>query len=421
MASLSLDEAAQLYSTLHHFFEVAVHAVLYYRRLYPERAFATATAFDVPVHQSRHPAVCAWVRAAVEQVMVQIAGGGQAAAADKPPAEGVNAVAVVVHAPYRDDVSPATSGGGLPPGAVLERWVFDVRHLPRGWPGGIEALRRAQTDRSKRDGRGDGADRGQHDGELDRREAREAREARRSRRRPPEKGAAGAGGEDGGEEDVWGAGGEARYNYYDEEEELANAESEAELDEDDNTSGDGDEHTGGGDRDTSSSFGTVNWTDLDDQLRGVLQRLAQAGQQVAALPDGCTFTVAIELGDGLEGEPGADTARRHMDTNWIPETSGHKQQPFGGETAAVGGSTTSIRSVDSAPLYLECWVEESAVKNAAAKGLTRAQLAATASSESGGILPPLQAAMAMPSTASTASYRDSDTPRPNKGKTVSFT
>ncbi|CAK7222936.1 hypothetical protein SBRCBS47491_005033 [Sporothrix bragantina] len=394
MASLSLDEAAQLYSTLHHFFEVAVHAVLYYRRLYPERAFVTATAFDVPVHQSRHPAVCAWVRAAVEQVMVQIAGGNEPATKEKEklPTEGVNAVAVVVHAPYQETFG---NSGSLPAGAVLERWVFDVRHLPKGWPGGIEALRRVQTDRNKREGRGDGES--------------IRREGRRARRRSPEKAARGPGGGNGG--DDGNSRDEARYNYYDEEEELANAESEAELDDDDAGAGDDVNNRGDG-------YGAVNWTDLNDQLRGVLQRLAQAGQQVADLPDGCTFTVAIELGDGDDNTPETDGARRRMDTNWIPETGVRKQQSFGSGAAAAGASTTSVRSVDSAPLYLECWVEESAVKNAAAKGATPAQLAATAGSDTDAILPPPQEALL--STATTASYKDDMRPKSNKGKTVAF-
>ncbi len=145
MASLSLDEAAQLYDTLRHFFEVAVHAVLYYRRLYPERAFAAATAFGVPVHQCRHPAVCAWVRAAVDHMLQQLAGGTGAAVADR-----VNAVAVVVHAPFASSATPDRQDDAqLPRGAVLERWVFDVRHLPQRWPGGIEALQRAQRDHAK--------------------------------------------------------------------------------------------------------------------------------------------------------------------------------------------------------------------------------------------------------------------------------
>ncbi|KIH88833.1 mitotic spindle checkpoint protein [Sporothrix brasiliensis 5110] len=405
MSSLSLDEAARLYSTLHHFFEVAVHAILYYRRLYPERAFASATAFDVPVHQSRHPAVCAWVRAAVEHVMIQIAGGETDE--NSLPADNVNAVAVVVHAPYKTTAGSAQAHS-LPPGAVLERWVFDVRHLPRGWPGGAEVLRRTQKDTDKR---------GRQDEERDR-----ERRGRRRRRISPDKA------DTDGTEEGLGVENGGRYNYYDEEEELANAESEAELDESGSAS------EGAGDEDETAdvpqagSADAMNWKDLNDQLRGVLQRLAQAGQQLGSLPNGCTFTMAIELGDGDRAEQYSKT--RDVDANWVPEVGSHRRKFGGGSTSGVGASTTSIRSIDSTPLFLECWVEESAVKQAAAEGAPRAKLAATARS-AGDLQPPPPAASTSTATsngsfsfdkimAPHSSINGEGTPQTNKGKTVSF-
>lgn len=411
MASVSLDEAVQLFGTLRHFFEVAVHAILFYRRLYPERAFATAAAFDLPVHQSRHPAVCAWVRAAVDQVMVQIANG--ASAVDDPGAAGdrgpsinrVHAVAVVVHAPFR------TAGGALaqdrlPAGAVLERWVFDVRHLPRGWPGGIAALQRALR-QDQREGEGRREREGAHEDAQDRKETRQRRQQASPEKVAPEF-------DDDRDDDV--VRGEARYDYYDEEEELANAESEAELGTDDEEYAkdggreDGNDPTGPAAEEADDSCGAVNWTDLDDQLRGVLQRLAQAGQQLAALPSGCTFTMAIELGEPPEEGTGRagreDAAWRDVDANWIPETGSGPRQPvraFGGRPAGSGASTTAIRSVDCAPLFLECWVEESAVKQAAA------------SSDAGENLPP------PPAVSNTSLSLDkSGDSGSTKGKTVSF-
>lgn len=418
MTSLSLDEAARLYSTLHHFFEVAVHGILYYRKLYPERAFAAATAFDVPVHQSRHPAVCAWVRAAVEQVMAQIAGGEAEAGAreDALPKDHVNAVAVVVHAPYETTASTKSSQAhSIPPGAVLERWVFDVRHLPRGWPGGADALRQAQKNSDKR-GRQD----------EDREKERERRERRR-RRRSPDKPAADSGKDDEeGEENET----EGRYNYYDEEEEFANAESEAELEESGSENGDNDDKQDGNSaEEPEESTDTMNWKDLQDQLRGVLQRLAQAGQQVTALPDGCTFTMAIELGN--ENKLKGNIKSRDMDTNWIPEV-GSRKRKFGGPSGGAGATTTTIRSVDSAPLYLECWVEESAVKKAAAEGAPSAKLAAAAG-VAGNVLPPPPSATSSATTsfglgsfsfdkivAQDSFAKNKNTPKTGKGKTVSF-
>lgn len=417
MASLSLDEAAQLYGTLHHFFEVAVHDILFYRHLYPERAFAAATAFDIPVHQSRHPAVCAWVRAAVEQVIVQIAGGeSSSGASGRPgskeglPVDNVNAVALAVHAPFEATSAGSAQAHSLPPGAVLERWVFDVRHLPRGWPGGIEALRRAQKDVEKRGKQGE--ERGRE------------RRQRRRRRRSPNKGDVAEGG--GTEEGQDGPEGE-RYNYYDEEEELANAESEAELDKSPFASDDEDD----ADEAQGADSSNMNWKDLNDQLRGVLQRLAQAGQQVAALPDGCTFTMAIELGGGDKTEGEATT--RNMDTNWIPETSSRKRKFGGGRAGGAGASTTSIRSVDSSPLFLECWVEESAVKKAAAEGASSAKLAITAKNAKD-VLPPPPTASASTVTsygmdtsfnfdqimAQDSLLKGENSPQKSKGKAVSF-
>ncbi|CAK7274213.1 hypothetical protein SEPCBS57363_006044 [Sporothrix epigloea] len=428
MATLSQDEAAQLYSTLQHFFEVAVHAVLYYRRLYPERAFGKATAFDVPVHLNRHPAVCTWVRAAIEQVMVQIAGGDEAPATDRPNTDRVNAIAIVVHAPYH---RTAGSGGRLPAGAVLERWVFDVRHLPQRWPGGIEALRRAQN-HSKSDEHDDGLDSkitGDHESEE------RQRESRASYLQSPENPKVEANLDDDSIDDDASGCDEPRYIYYDEEEELANAESEAELEDEAEESNDEDTSGAGGNNVhlnkgteecvTNDDTGSVNWTDLDDQLRGVLQRLAQAGQQVEDLPADCSFTIAIELADGSSSSPGKQTAARHLDTNWIPETDDRKHQMFGGKTAAAGASTTSIRSTDCAVLYLECWVEESAIKHAAAKGGTLVKLAVTAGSKNGDILPIPKAAVPPTKAAvlpnpPTTSFKTGKTPKTKKSKTVSF-
>jgi len=43
-----------------------------------------------------------------------------------------------------------------------------------------------------------------------------------------------------------------------------------------------------------------NWTDVDEQLRGALRRMAHAAEGMVTLPEGCTFTVAVELRE--EGE-----------------------------------------------------------------------------------------------------------------------
>jgi len=41
--------------------------------------------------------------------------------------------------------------------------------------------------------------------------------------------------------------------------------------------------------------GAINWYDVDEQLRGALTRMAQTAEKMDPLPEGCTFTIAVEL------------------------------------------------------------------------------------------------------------------------------
>lgn len=54
------------------FLTVAIHTILHQRSLYPRTSFLTARAYNYPVHQSRHPAVCAWVADAVAAVEAEL-------------------------------------------------------------------------------------------------------------------------------------------------------------------------------------------------------------------------------------------------------------------------------------------------------------------------------------------------------------
>lgn len=238
LPSLPLHQAHALLSSFTAFLTVAVHTVLFYRRLYPPATFLSARAYNLPVHQSRHPKVCAWVRAAVDAVAAQLAGGG------------VSRVAVVIHAPLTTTTpSPAAAGvgsegsdeesGRVRPGAVLERWMFDVSRFP-SWPGGAESLRSfdAAAGRSR-----------QGEEDLDEDPAAV----------PAGAAAAGGGGGDGG--------------------------------------------TGAGERGGNA----VNWADVDEQFRAVVGRMAHAGESMAPLPDGCTFTVAVELKEEGQAPIGVST------------------------------------------------------------------------------------------------------------------
>lgn len=108
-----ITEARALFNSFTSFLTVAIHTILYYRDIYPRQTFLSAKAFNLAVHQSRHPKVCAWINDAVDAVLTQLAKGA------------VDRVAVVIHSA---------------PGTALERWMFDVSHFP-SWPGGIEAMR----------------------------------------------------------------------------------------------------------------------------------------------------------------------------------------------------------------------------------------------------------------------------------------
>lgn len=237
------DEAHVLLSSFNSFLTVAIHNILYYRNIYPQETFLTTRAYNLPVHQNRHPKVCSWINDAVAAVGEQIVGGN------------VARVAVVVHSPLRtlypsssplpdkdddeddgpgaeesDDRDVPMSGdpasqsqsqpntplSSIPPGSVLERWLFDVSHFP-AWPGGAKAFKTFE------------------------RVIRNEAKREETRDRP----------------------GSAFITS----------------------------------TDSPSSSSAVRWPDVDEQLRGALRRMTSAAEKLEPLPEGCTFTVAVELRD----------------------------------------------------------------------------------------------------------------------------
>lgn len=193
---LNRDQSHPLLTSFPPFLLVAIHSLLYHRHLYPPTTFLSTRAYNLPVHQSRHPTVCAWIRSAVDALSIQLARGT------------VARVAVVMHAP-------------APSRAVLERWVFDTTAFP-AWPAGkSREPARAMADF----------------GRMMEREAR-------------------------GEE------GRGRHGI--------------ELFPDPEVGGEG----------TSSR---VRWPDVDEQLRGALRRLGHVAGGMGGLPEGSTYTVAVEM------------------------------------------------------------------------------------------------------------------------------
>ncbi|KAM0253610.1 hypothetical protein ACHAQJ_007185 [Trichoderma viride] len=99
---------------------------------------------------------------------------------------------------------------------------------------------------------------------------------------------------------------------------------------------------------------TLNWADIHEALRGALQRLAYAAQGAEKLPEGCTFTLALELREEAEPPIGHPQPWIPSEPHLQPPT---KQKPFQGESLK-GNSTRPVRSVRADPLFFECWLEQ---------------------------------------------------------------
>ncbi|KAI1209827.1 DNA-binding protein [Annulohypoxylon truncatum] len=237
--SVPLSQASQLLTSFTQFLTICIHNILYYRSIYPAETFLTSRAYNLPVHQSRHPKVCSWIRDAVDAVKAQLVLGV------------VERIAVVIY-----------DGQAR----VMERWMFDVAHFP-AWKG-FKDVRSVRTD---------------EEDELD-------------------------------------------------EEIIGNIETNME--------------------------GKVNWTDVDEQLRATIRKLAYAAEKLKSLPNSCTFTIAVELRDEGEAPIGHPQP-------WIPTQSNLQTKSKDREKAGqdVGGAkTTPLRAVEAGPLFFECWVEEGDAK-----------------------------------------------------------
>ena len=93
-----------LLDTLMSFLTVTTHHILYLRRLYPPISFLSTRAYNYPVRQNRHLAVCTWVNDAV------------AAVRDQLEKSTVEKVSICI---FECDNN-----------RFLERWTFDLRSFP---------------------------------------------------------------------------------------------------------------------------------------------------------------------------------------------------------------------------------------------------------------------------------------------------
>ncbi|CAM1511704.1 Fc.00g092170.m01.CDS01 [Cosmosporella sp. VM-42] len=229
--SLPSALATPLLTSFTTFLTLTLHTLLYHRTLYPRTTFLTARAYNLPVHQSRHPGLCTWISDAVATVSTQLQSGA------------VRRIAVVMH-----------RAKSL---AVLERWVFDVESFP-----------------------------------------------------------------------VWGEGRDEQ-GLVDGPGIVGVGEEEEEVD-------------------------SVNWTDVNEALRGALRRIAHAAEGMPALPEGSTFTLAVELRDEAPAPIGHPQPWIPSQPNLQPPTAASPNQG-----SSLGGENTMpLRSVQAGPLFFECWVEQ---------------------------------------------------------------
>lgn len=63
---------ANIVSTFSDFLTVAIHTILYERKIYSPDLFISTRAYNHPVRQARHPILCKWIQDAVEACSIQI-------------------------------------------------------------------------------------------------------------------------------------------------------------------------------------------------------------------------------------------------------------------------------------------------------------------------------------------------------------
>jgi mitotic spindle assembly checkpoint protein MAD2B len=99
-------------SAFTHFLTAYVHTLLYLRHIYPPTSFARSRFHNTPVHQSRHPLVCEWIRDAIAAVRDELLAGT------------VARIGIVIFS--------FGGAGGNASGSVkiMERYMLDVSSFP---------------------------------------------------------------------------------------------------------------------------------------------------------------------------------------------------------------------------------------------------------------------------------------------------
>ncbi|KAI9883592.1 MAG: hypothetical protein M1823_004645 [Watsoniomyces obsoletus] len=118
---------------------------------------------------------------------------------------------------------------------------------------------------------------------------------------------------------------------------------------------------------SKTSTSAANPIDLEEQFRGVVSKLAYCGDSLGPLPEGCSFTVCIELKDEAEAPLGHPQP-------WIPSVPS-LQRPAEKTSERVGQDrggvrTTPIRYVEAGEFLLDLWIEEGREKKKLQEGVT---------------------------------------------------
>lgn len=86
--------------------------------------------------------------------------------------------------------------------------------------------------------------------------------------------------------------------------------------------------------------------DLEEQLRATMSKLSNCSSTLAPLPEGCNFTIAIEL----KGEGNAPLSHPQP---WMPIEPGRN-----GPGTGQAHLTTPVRAVSAGEMVFETWIEE---------------------------------------------------------------
>ena len=110
---------------------------------------------------------------------------------------------------------------------------------------------------------------------------------------------------------------------------------------------------------------SMSAVDVDETFRAAMAKLRICSSTLKPVPDGCTFTVAIELRDAADPPighpqpwvPTQPTLQRQVVVN----REGERDETKRGEDLG-GAHTTPVRAVDAGEMVFEMWIEEGKAK-----------------------------------------------------------